>query len=162
GLTTLLLGINASARFATGNYIALLPLAAAVASLCGFVWWEGRAPQPIVRIDLFRARGVTAINLVNALVDLCPFSVVLFVPCFLVQVRAMKLWLAGLVLAGSWVTTALTSPLAGRLIARIPAERVAAFGLLLAAAGLFSTGGWPADVTPPMMLLTLAIQGIGV
>jgi len=162
GLTTLLLGINASARFATGNYIALLPLMAAVASLGGFIWWEGQAAEPIVRINLFRARGFTAINLVNALMNLCAFSVMLFVPYFLVQVSAMKLWLAGLVLAASWVTTALTSPLAGWLIVRVSAERVAGFGLFMAAAGLFSTGGWPADVTPAMMVLTLAVQGIGV
>lgn len=162
GLTALLLGINAGGRVATGNYIAVLPLVAAAASLCGFVWWEGRAPQPIVRIDLFRIRGFTAINLVNALMNLCAFSVLLFVPYFLVQVSAMPLWLAGLVLATSWVATALTSPLAGWLIARVAAERVAAFGLLLAGGGLFSTGGWPADVAPAGMVLTLAVQGVGV
>src|SRR5215469_10580056 len=162
GLTTLLLGINAGARFATGDYIALLPLASAAASLGGFVWWEGRAAQPIVRIDLFRARGFTAINLVNALMNLCAFSVLLFAPYFLVQVSALPLWLSGLVLATGWVATALTSPLAGWLIVRVQAERVAACGLLMVGTGLFSTGTWPADVVPAVMVLTLAIQGVGV
>ena len=162
GLTSLLLGINATSRIGSGDYLAVLPLGIAVVSLVAFIWWEGRAGQPIVRIDLFRDRGFAAINLVNALLNLCAFSVLLFVPYYLVRITAMKLWLAGLVLATSWVVTALTSPLAGRLIVRIPAERIAALGLLAAGGGLFLTGGWPAEVSPAIMVLTLGIQGIGV
>jgi MFS family permease len=162
GLTTLLLGINAAGRFGSGDYIALLPLGIAAASLGLFVWWERQATSPVVRIGLFRDFGFAAINLVNVLMNLAAFSVLLFVPYFLVQISAMPLWLAGLVLATSWVSTALTSPAVGRLITRVPAERVAALGLLAVGCGLFSTGHWPAAVPVPVMVLTLAIQGVGV
>ncbi|HYM72769.1 MAG TPA: MFS transporter [Stellaceae bacterium] len=162
GLTTLLLGINTLSRLGRGDYLAVLPLAVAAASLGAFVWWEGRAGRPIVRIALFRDPGFAAVNLVNVLMNLSAFSVLLFVPYFFARFSVMPLPLAGAVLATGAVATAATSPLAGRLIARMAAERVAALGLLAVGGGLILTGGWPAEVPPGVMVLTLAVQGVGV
>jgi MFS family permease len=158
GLTALLLGINALAR---ADNLTLLLIVAAVA-LAIFVWWEGRAARPIVRIDLFKDVGFAATNLANVLINLMTFSVLLFVPYFFARFSVLPLPLAGAVLATGSVAMALVSPLAGRLIGRIAAERVAAFGVLLIGTGLFLIGGWPADVSPAVMIATLALQGIGV
>src|SRR5437762_1204441 len=49
GLTALLLAINALPRLGEGDYLGLVLVAAAAASLAAFVRWEGRAAQPIVR-----------------------------------------------------------------------------------------------------------------
>lgn len=161
-LTSLLLGINGISRAGGGDYLPVAPIGVAAASLIGFVWWEGRAGRPIVRIGLFRDPGFAAINLINVLMNLSAFSVLLFVPYFFAKFSPMPLPLAGAVLATSWVATALTSPLAARLIARVPAERIAALGLLAVGGGLFLTGGWPAEVSPAVMVMTLAVQGVGV
>jgi MFS family permease len=161
GLTAMLLGINAASRLGPGIQMAAL-LALAVASLTLFAWWEGRAPRPMIRIDLFRDGGFAAINAVYVLMNLAAFSVLLFVPYFLARFSAIPLWIQGMVLATGAVVTALTSPLAGRLIARIPAERVGALGLLAVGGGLSLIGWWPADITPPMMALALALHGIGI
>jgi MFS family permease len=161
GLTAMLLGINAASRLGPGPQMVAL-LALAVASLTLFAWWEGRAPRPMIRIDLFRDAGFAAINGVYVLMNLAAFSVLLFVPYFFARFSAMPLALAGLVLATGAVATALTSPLAGRLIVRIAAERVGAIGLLAVGGGLSLIGWWPADITPPIMALTLALHGIGV
>jgi MFS family permease len=96
------------------------------------------------------------------LMNLAAFSVLLFVPYFFARFSAMPLPFAGAVLASGSVAMALTSPLAGRLIARVAAERVGALGLLTVGGGLFLIGLWPADIAPAMMALTLAVQGIGV
>jgi MFS family permease len=74
----------------------------------------------------------------------------------------MPLPLAGAVLAIGSATMALASPPAGWLIARIAPERVAACGLLSVGGGLFLVGLWPPDVSPVVMMLTLAVQGLGV
>jgi MFS family permease len=162
GLTTWLLGINAVPRLVGGDYMALGLGGIAAASLITFAWWETRAGRPIVRIDLFRDAGFAAINLVNVVMNLAAFSVLLFVPYYFARFSTLSLPLAGAVLATSWVATALTSPLAGRLITWAPAERIAALGLLAAGGGLFLTGHWPIQVSPPVMVLTLAVQGVGV
>jgi predicted MFS family arabinose efflux permease len=161
GLTAMLLGINAASRLGPGLEMAAL-LVTAAASFGAFAWWEGRATGPIVRIALFRDPGFAAINAVYVLMNLAAFSVLLFVPYFLVRFSAIPLPLAGAVLATGSVTTALASPIAGRLITRVAAERVGACGILSVGTGLFLIGLWPADITPAMMAATLLFQGIGV
>ncbi|HWB50862.1 MAG TPA: MFS transporter [Stellaceae bacterium] len=161
GLTAMLLGINAASRLGPGLEMAAL-LAAAVLSLGLFAWWEGRAPRPMIRIDLFRDAGFAAVNAVYVLMNLSAFSVLLFVPYFFARFAAMPLPVAGMVLATGAVMTALTSPVAGRLITRVPAERVGTLGLLCVGSGLFLIGLWPAAIAPTTMAAVLALHGIGV
>ncbi len=162
GLTTWLLGVNAVPRLGAGEYLGLVLIGIAAASLIAFTWWEGRTGRPIVRIDLFRDPGFAAINLVNVLMNLATFSVLLFVPYFFARFSVMPLPLAGAVLATGSVAMALTSPLSGRLITRVPAERVAALGILTVGGGLILIGFWPAEVSPVAMALVLPVQGVGV
>ncbi|MBV8775872.1 MAG: MFS transporter [Alphaproteobacteria bacterium] len=158
-LTSLLFGINAISRLGGGSPV-LLALAAALVAL--FALWERRAAQPIIRIELFRDLGFTAINLVFVVMNLATFSVLLFVPYFFARFSAIPLGLAGLVLATGSTAMALTSPLAGRLVARVAAERVAAIGLLVTGGGLALIGLWRPGIAAPAMALILSVQGIGV
>jgi MFS family permease len=96
------------------------------------------------------------------LMYLATFSVLLFVPYFFARFGALPLPLAGAVLAIGSATMALAAPPAGWLIARVAAERVAALGLLAVGGGLFLIGLWGADVSPAVMMLTLAVQGLGI
>ena len=160
GLTALLFGINALSRVGGFQPVALIAVAAA--SFVLFGWWEARAARPIVRIRMFRDPGFAAVNLVTVLTYLAQFSVLLFVPYFFVRFSAMPLPLAGAVLAIGSATMAIAAPPAGWLIARMAPERVAALGIVAVGAGLFLVGFWPADVSPVVMVLTLAVQGLGV
>ncbi len=160
GLTALLFAVNAASRVGGLQPVALL--AAAIASLSLFVWWEGRAPRPVVRIEMFRDIGFAAVNLVTALMYLATFSVLLFVPYFFARFGGMSLPLAGAVLATGSATMALVAPPAGWLIARVAAERIAALGLLTVGGGLFLIGLWSAEVSPATMVVTLAVQGLGI
>lgn len=161
GLTMLLLGINAGSRLGPGVQMVAL-LGTAVATLGFFAWWEGHAARPMIRIGLFRDPGFAIVNAVYVLVSLAAFSVLLFVPYFLVRFSAMPLWLAGIVLASGSTAMALTSPLAGRLITRVAAEKIGAVGILTVGGGLFLIGLWPPDISPGAMALILSVQGIGV
>ena len=161
GLTAMLLGINAFSRVGPGLQAGAL-IVTAGASLALFAWWEGRAARPMVRLDLFRDPGFAAINAVYVLMNLAAFSVLLFVPYFFARFSLMPLPLAGAVLASGSVATALTSPPAGRLIARVAAEKIGALGILTVGGGLFLIGLWPADISPAAMALILSVQGVGV
>jgi MFS family permease len=161
GLTLLLLGINAGSRLGPGVQMAAL-LGATLVTLVLFAWWEERAARPMIRIGLFRDPGFALINAVYVLMNLAAFSVLLFVPYFFSRFSAMPLWLAGVVLASGSTAAALTSPLAGHLVARVAAEKVGAFGILTVGVGLFLIGLWPSDIAPGAMALILLVQGIGV
>ncbi len=161
GLAAFLLAINALPRLRDGDALAMLLIPAAAVSLAAFVWWESRTPQPVIRVELFRDRRFAILNLASCAMYLVTFSVMLFTPYFLVRYTGLPLPLAGAVLATGFVAMAATSPLAGRLIARFGAERVAPLGACSIGAGLFLVGSWPPDIGPLLMILTLALHGIG-
>jgi MFS family permease len=96
------------------------------------------------------------------LVYLTSFSVMLFVPYYLVRLTDLPLPLAGAVLAASSIGSIAASPLAGRMIERFPAARVAALGAVLNGAGLSLIGGWGAATPPAVVVAPLAAQGFGV
>ncbi len=161
GLASLLLAVNALPRLRDGEMLALVLLPAACASLVAFVWWEARTAQPVVQVALFRRAGFALINGASCLLYLVTFSVMLISPYFLVQHTGLSLPQAGLVLASGFLAMALASPFAGRIVARFGPERVAPVGALAIGLGLFSVGNWRPDTAPPLMILSLAVQGCG-
>ena len=167
GLASLLLAFNRLPRLAEGNYLGLAMLAAAAASLAGFVWWEGRAAQPIIQIRLFRSVRFVLVNVGSALMYLMTFSVMLIGPYFIKPILLSlhgPVWggvLAGVVLASGFIAMAAASPLAGALVARLGPEWIAPLGALVTGIGLFSVGSWQPDTPIPLMMLSLALQGTG-
>jgi MFS family permease len=161
GLAALVLGLNAIARLGTGDDIGLLLLPAAAMSFAGFLWWEGRAAHPIVRIDLFREASFTLINVAGVLMYLVTFTVMLFAPYFLRDHTALPVVAAGFVLASGFIAMAAFSPLAGSVVGRLGARRIAPLGAVIAGAGLFLVGFWQPGTPPPVMVATLALQGLG-
>ncbi|HTT81623.1 MAG TPA: MFS transporter [Stellaceae bacterium] len=161
GLAALLLGLNALARLRAGDDVGLLLLPAAAASFAAFVWWEGRAAQPIVRIELFRRASFTLINASSVLMYLVTFAVMLFAPYFLRDHTRLPVLAAGVVLASGFIAMAAFSPLAGFVVGRLGAHRIAPLGGIAAGAGLFLVGFWRPDTAPSVMVATLALQGLG-
>ena len=94
---------------------------------------------------------------------LVTFSVMLIVPYFLVRYTGLPLPLAGAVLATGFVAMAATSPLAGRLVGRGSAPSGSRRSALWRSApGLFLVGSWQPDTPPLLMVLTLALHGLGI
>ena len=162
GLAGLLFAINALARLGDGDYLSLVLVPAAGASLGAFVWWESRVAQPIVRIELFRRASFAIVNLASALMYLVTFSVLLFAPYFLVRYTALPLPFAGAVLATGFVAMAVASPLAGAVVGRFGGERVAPLGAISTGIGLFLIGSWQPDTPPLVMVLALSLHGVGI
>ena len=135
--------------------------AIALTSLLGFVFWEGRAAQPIIQIELFRSPRFAVVNLVSAAIYLVTFSVMLIGPYFLVRYTGLTLLQAGFVLASGFIAMAVASPFAGTLVARVGAQWIAPLGALATGIGLFAVGTWQPDTPTLLMVLSLGLQGIG-
>jgi MFS family permease len=167
GLAALLLAVNGLARIKQADYLSALLFPAAAASLVAFVWWERRAAEPMVRIELFRRAAFAIANLASSLIYLVTFSVMLIAPYFIKPLFIAAhgtFWggiAAGGVLASGFITMSAVSPFAGRLVARFGPARIAPLGALLIGSGLFLVGLWRADSGPAAMVLTLAVQGAG-
>ncbi len=163
-ISTLLLFVNDLPRFGRHDWLAVLLLALAITGAWAFLRREARAAAPIVNLELFRSLGFALVNIASVLVYLTSFSVLLFVPFYLVRFTRLPLPWAGAVLAASFAGAIAASPLAGRLIERVPARLVTMLGAALGGAGLIAIGSWD-DGTfgrTPVILAALVLQGFGV
>ena len=144
-----------------------LAIALGAASVVAFVLFavqEHRAPQPIIRPSLFRQAGFAAINLANGVINLVGFAVLLLVPYYLAIASTFSVGLAGAVLALAPFGFILGSMLGGPLAARLAANRICLFALLVVAVGLYAVSGWGTDadwlaLAPPLLLVGFG-QGV--
>jgi MFS family permease len=68
---------------------------------------------------------------------------------------------SGAVLATASAGAIVASPVGGRVIGRIPAERLALAGATLVAIGLFAVGTWASGTAVTWLIATLVVQGVG-
>lgn len=117
------------------------------------------------RIDvggLLARPGFVAINVASIVVNLAGFVVWLLVPYFLSRVAGIGVAMGGAILSMGAIGAILASLVGGRVIGRIPAGQVAAFGAVLVTAGLVLAALWHADAGVPELVLALTLQGIGI
>ena len=164
GISTLLLMLNQLQNPGTRWLAAIGLFSVAGAAFLGFAHWEQRIPQPIVNLEFFRSGGFAAVNLASVSVYLTSFSVVLFGPYYLVRYAGFSVPVAGGLLAVSFFGNMIASPLAGSIIERVPAERMAALGGLIGGAGLALIGSSHPGTTGQTIAIAAAlmVQGFGV
>jgi MFS family permease len=136
-------------------------LAGVAAALALFVWWEARAPRPIIRIALFLEMHFALVNAAGCVMNFSGFAVMLIGPYFLVRYTGLSVPGAGLVLASGFIAMAAMSPFSGGLVARFGAVRVGPLGAFLTAAGLGSVALWQPESETAVMVIALALHGAG-
>jgi EmrB/QacA subfamily drug resistance transporter len=108
-----------------------------VIGLGGFVWWETRARNPVLNIDLFAKNRSFALSNLAALINYSATSAVTFLlSLYLQYIKALGPQQAGLVLIAQPIMMAVFSPVAGRLSDRVEPRIVASTGMALTAFGL--------------------------
>jgi EmrB/QacA subfamily drug resistance transporter len=164
GISTLLLMLNRLQSLDRHQFAVIVLAVAGLTTLTGFVRWETRIAQPIVNSRFFRTLGFTAVNAASVLIYLTSFSVLLLGPYYLVRAAGLSVPMAGGILAVSFAASIVASPLAGWVIERVSAARIAVIGALLGATGLVLMGGWaPGAAEHTIAILgALAVQGFGV
>ncbi len=180
-LTALNLGLAAGAELGATDFYGeragpppfALPLVLLAAVLAGaFLWWEQRAPDPLVDLALFRERGAAAACAVNAILGFAIALAITNVPLF-VNTRLLLFdasdpgvlrraaWDAGWVLSALTLTMAAAAFPGGFLAGRVGDRPVAAAGLTLAALGYWLASGWTADTGYVAMVAQLMLAGAG-
>lgn len=157
GIAALLLAVNQARHgWPALGFGALFALA-----VLGFRRQYRRSARPVLALHHFRLPGFARLNLANALVNLAGFSVLLFVPYYLTGIAGLLAGVGGFVLAASAAGTMAASALAGWLLARAAAPRVAQAGALVVAAGLGAMALWGQGTPLALVVLALALHGAG-
>jgi EmrB/QacA subfamily drug resistance transporter len=159
GLSSLVFGITQATDWGwlSGQTIGVFALALAL--LAGFVGWEQRQQEPLMRFGLLRVRTVLGANVAGFILGTATFSMFLMLTLYMQQVlgySAMKTGVAYLAVAG---TAILWSGVAAQLVTRIGVKPVLAAGMTALTAGLVyftqvSVGGsYLGDLLPGFLLI---------
>jgi EmrB/QacA subfamily drug resistance transporter len=151
GLILLVLGMQGRGA------ASVLVLAAGVAVLIPFGWWEARARDPVIDFRLFRSVPFAAGSLLIALQNLVMYALLFELPLVLDDRFELDASAVGQLLSVLTVAMVAMSLLAGRLTDRFGPRPVALTGALLCLVGLFALDrsglSAPGDVRIPLVLL---------
>jgi EmrB/QacA subfamily drug resistance transporter len=137
-------------------------IAAGAGGITGFLWWETRAPDPMLNVALLRGNRVFAYS--NAAIFINYAAT--FAPTFLMSLylqynKGLTAQDAGLLLVTGTVVQTVFSPVAGRLADRIQARFLAAAGMALSVLGLGAFVFLGAATAYWYIITTLCVLGLG-
>jgi EmrB/QacA subfamily drug resistance transporter len=92
---------------------------AGVALLAVFVWWERRAPEPILPLQLFRSPVFSVANAMGFTIGMAMFGAIIFIPLFLQIVYGVSPTSSGLRTLPLMAGLLVASILSGRAISRV-------------------------------------------
>jgi EmrB/QacA subfamily drug resistance transporter len=147
--------------WASRDSVGLVAMTATLIAL--FIWREGRAPEPLIRLPLFRnrvfARGVA----VGGMMTFAMLGSTVFLPLYFQLVLGMDPAVAGAMMLPQVVGMLLTSVIGGRIVAKLGRNRpflLAGLGLEAVALGslaAFAFIGAPTTI----FLISMAALGLG-
>jgi hypothetical protein len=114
----------------TGETIAILLGTAAVA-LAVLAYWEGRAPEPIVPLELWRNPIVSTTNLGSLAIGMVMMGVIVFIPPYVQGVMGRSPVVAGFTLVSQSLGWTVIGAFAGRLLVRVTYRAMAICGGVL-------------------------------
>ncbi len=129
GVGALLLAVVQFSALA-GETIAMLLGTAAVA-LAILAYWEARAPEPIVPLELWRNPIVSTTNLGSLAIGMVMMGVIVFVPPYVQGVMGKSPVVAGFTLVSQSLGWTVIGAFAGRLLVRITYRTMAICGGVL-------------------------------
>ena len=147
-----------------GSPLIVLSMLGFLALLGAFVWWELRAPAPMLDVRLFQ-RKLFSLGVTASFISFLGMSSVRFLmPFYLQSILGYNAGQVGLIIVPSAIAMIVTGPLSGRLSDRYGWRIFNVGGLALGASGLFLMTAL--DETSPLGLamagMILSSCGVGV
>jgi EmrB/QacA subfamily drug resistance transporter len=163
GLSSLVYAITKAGQdgWLAGTTIAFF--ATSLALLVGFVVWELRHPEPLMRLGILRIKTVSGANVAGLILGTATFSLFLMLTLYMQQVLGyspLKTGVAYLAVAG---TAIFTSAIAAQLVTRIGVKPALVIGMTALTGGLVyftqvSVGGsYLGDLLPGFLLIAVGL-----
>jgi EmrB/QacA subfamily drug resistance transporter len=163
GLSSALLGIvrgGQEAPWGSAQVIGLI--GAGVVLLAAFIAWERRVEQPIVPVELFRIRTVSAACLAGFATGVGMFGTIMFVPLFVQGVLGGSATSSGLVLTPLMLALMAASVGSGQIITRTGRYRWALLaGPVVMGAGFALLSTLDSGSTRGQTTLAMVVAGFG-
>jgi EmrB/QacA subfamily drug resistance transporter len=143
-------------RVGFGTWFVVTPLVVGVVALGAFVWWERRAPQPMMPLDLFRTREFAVGNLATVGLYAAISLGTLTIPLVVQELAGLTATLAGLVTLPTTIVSLLFSTMFGALAASRGPRLFMTVGPLITAGGFL----WMLLVRDPIDVWWQVVPGV--
>jgi EmrB/QacA subfamily drug resistance transporter len=132
------------------------------AGIAGFLWWETRAPDPVLNVDLIRRNRVFAYSNAATFINYAAtYAMTFLMSLYLQYNKGLDPQAAGLVLVSGTVVQTVFSPVAGRLADRVQARFVASAGMAVCVLGLGAFVFLSEETAYWYIITTLCVLGLG-
>ena len=160
-MVVFLLAMTNAYRVGWESLLVIGAFAGVAALFVTFVWWERRASEPMLNLELFRRRlfslGVSA----GFLTFISGVSVYFLMPFYLQEVLGYTPGQAGLLMVPSPILFAVIGPIAGRLSDRFGGQRFVLLGLVCFGISLLLLSRLTEDSSALPVVAAMVIQGMG-
>ena len=112
----------------------------AVLGLVSFVLWELGQEHPIVDVNLFKIKNFAACNFLNFMLGFMVFGTTALLPQMVQNLYGYDATTAGMVLSPGGFALILVMPIIGKLVGKVDARYLVAFGLTVDAYALYLMG----------------------
>ena len=137
-------------------------IVASAAGLAGFLWWETRAADPLLHVDLLRRSRVFAFSNLAAFVNYASNWAMLFLMSLYLQYnRGLNAQTAGFILVSGSFVQVVVAPMVGRLADRLEARYVASGGMAVCVVGLLGLSFLGQSTAYWYVILMLCVVGVG-
>ena len=160
-MVTFLLVMTNAYRFGWVSPVTIGVLCSSVSLLLAFVYWERRASQPVLALELFSRRTFALGSSASFFGFLAATSVFSMMPFYLQGVIDLSPRSAGLYMAPAALGFAIAGPLSGTLSDRFGPRGLEFGGLAMLTTSLFLLGRLTVDTSPTTVSIALAMQGFG-
>jgi EmrB/QacA subfamily drug resistance transporter len=162
-LTPILLGLsNKRTMDWTNPWVGGLMLVGLVIAVV-FVWWESRAVDPIIRMQLFRLRAFSVSVACMFLAAFGFFGAIVFLPQYFQVVRGMGATESGLNLLPLVFALIVGATVSGQIAARTGRYKpIILTAMVVLALGLFLLTNLRAETDLPILWVWMVVAGLGV
>jgi EmrB/QacA subfamily drug resistance transporter len=161
-LFLLVLGLLRGNDEGWGSALIVSLMAGAAALLVAFVAVERRVFEPMLPLELFKRPAFTGVQLAAFAISGSMFATYLYITLYMQNYLGHSPLEAGLRYLPITITAFVVSPIAGALIARVPARMLMCVGLALSGVGLLSMSGLEAGSEWTALLGGFLLAGAGV
>jgi MFS family permease len=128
-----------------------------------FVWWETRAPEPILPLKLFRSRVFAVSNAMGFTIGMAMFGAIVFIPLYLQLVYGASPTSSGLRLLPLMAGLLVAAIASGRIITRIGRYKIfPVVGTSVLVVGMFLLSRLGVGTAPWLASVYMAVVGVGI
>jgi EmrB/QacA subfamily drug resistance transporter len=160
-VSTFLVTLQEATTWGVTSALTIGGIAASVALTAAFVAAERRVASPILDLNLFRVRAFSAATLSAVANYVSIATVYVLMPFYLIHGRGLSATTTGLVLAAQPIAQVVAAPLAGTLSDHIGTRIPRTAGLVVLALAAFSLVSIGATSPLELIVVALALTGIG-